>query len=158
MRVILLAKEESLLARPTHNRSPDEALHEVPSGRYAARRGGEGVVQHIHRLSLREGSPTTVAEEGEAGTAAAGPAGRYLRGGGRAAVEGSSRPSIRRHFRGDAQTLSRTRGWDPADPGAADPRMARHPWGRAGSHLSAGPRARRTGLSDFTDMGDVGIT
>ena len=79
MRVVLLAKEESPLARATRKRS-DEALHEVLSDRYAARRGGEGVVQHIHRLSLREGSPTTVAEEGEAGTAAAGPAGGYLRG------------------------------------------------------------------------------
>src|SRR5512144_3048584 len=142
MRVVLLAKEESPLARATRNRSPDEALHEVPSDRYAARRGGEGVVQHIHRLSLREGSPTTVAEEGEARTAPAGPAGRYLRGGGRADVEGRSRPSVHRRFRRDAQTPARTRGWDPADPGAANPRMARHPWGRAGGHLPAGPRAR----------------
>ena len=149
MRVISRQEESLALARPTRNRSPDEAIHEVPSGRYAARRGGEGVVQHIHRLSLREGSPTTVAEEGEGVDGGGGPAGRYLRGGGRVGVEGRSRSSVHRHFRRDAQTPSRTRGWDSADPGAADPRLARHPWGGAGGHLPADPRARPYGIVGF---------
>ena len=49
--MVLFAKEESPVARPPRHRSPDEALHEVPSDRYAAGGGGEGVVQPVHGLS-----------------------------------------------------------------------------------------------------------
>jgi len=158
MRVVLLAKEESPLARATRNRPPDEALHEVPSDRYAARRGGEGVVQHIHRLSLREGSPTTVAEKERRGRRRPDPLGDLF--------EAEVVPMLK------------------AAPGLRsvaifEEMLRRYPELGAGIRRTLERRIRawraihgeeqevifrqvhepgRTGLSDFTDMGDVGIT
>ena len=53
-----------------------------------------------------EKDPRLPSQKKETRTAAAGPAGRYLRGGDRADAEGRSRPSVHRHFRRDAQTPS----------------------------------------------------
>ena len=52
--------EDPPIARPPCHRSPDEALHEVPTDRRAVRGGGEGVDQRGHRVSLRAGSPAAV--------------------------------------------------------------------------------------------------
>src|SRR5215207_3560824 len=141
MRMVLLAKEESPLARPPRNRSPDEALHEVPSDRHAAGCGREGVVQHVQRLSLREASPPALAEEGGSGAASPCPSGCRLRGGGRADAEGRARPSTGRRLRGDDPAPPRTRRRHPPHPGASDPIVASRPWRRAGGHLPAASRA-----------------
>src|SRR5512146_924726 len=53
---------------PLHVRFDLSFYNEIPSNRYAGRCGGQGIVQHIHRLSFREGSETALAKEGEAGT------------------------------------------------------------------------------------------
>ena len=48
------------IARPPCHRSPDEALHDVPTNRRPGDRGREGIDQSRHGLSLRTGSSTTV--------------------------------------------------------------------------------------------------
>ena len=45
---------DSSHAGPSPNRSPDEALHEVPSERLSRRRGRQGVDQRRHRLPHRD--------------------------------------------------------------------------------------------------------
>src|SRR4051794_15693671 len=56
----IFSSKGSAIARPPCHRSPDEALHEVPTDRRAAGGGGEGIDQHRHGLSLRAGSYATV--------------------------------------------------------------------------------------------------
>jgi hypothetical protein len=46
--------EDRFVARPTCHRSPDEALHELSSKSLADRRRGEGRIQRVSRLPLRE--------------------------------------------------------------------------------------------------------
>src|SRR3546814_19027340 len=87
MRVFLLAKEEAPRARPPRNPSPDEALCEGPSDRYAARGRSQGVVQLIDRLSLRERPPAPVAQAEDSGASSPRSAGRDIRPGGRADAE-----------------------------------------------------------------------
>lgn len=50
--MVLLAKEESPVARLPCHRSPDEALREVPSNQFAARGGREGVVRFVDTARL----------------------------------------------------------------------------------------------------------
>ena len=118
-------------------RSPDEALHEVPSDRYAAARP-PGVVQHIDRLSLRRRIPASFEEEGGRADGAGRTPGRHLRGGGRADVEGRARASRRRDLRGDAAASSASSApasgarWSAASaPGA--PSMAKSRRSSSGS-------------------------
>src|SRR5260370_15502229 len=63
LRWFFLAREEPSLARPSRDRSPDEALHAISPDKHAARRGRQGVLQCRDRTSDREGSPTTFGEE-----------------------------------------------------------------------------------------------
>src|SRR5215207_4905240 len=126
--MVLLAKEESPLARPPRHRSPDEALHEVPSNRLTAGRGCKGVVQFVDRLSAGEGSAASIAKEGTAGASPAGSLGRPLRRGGRADAEGGPWGAAGRDFRGDAAALPRAGSRHPSHPGAPDPGLAGSPW------------------------------
>lgn len=95
-------------ARPPRNRSPIEAFHEVPEDQYDGRRSGEGVDQHSHGLSYREGFEAALAKEGSAGKAPARSAREDFRSRDRAAAAGGSRHPPGRHFRGDDQATSRT--------------------------------------------------
>ena len=113
-------------------------------GRYAARRGSEKASFSTSTAYRFEKDLTTVAEEGEAWTAAADP----LAGIFEAEVVSmlKAAPGLRsiaifeemleRH---PELGVGIRRTW------AANPRLARHPWGGAG-HLPADPRARPYGI------------
>ena len=61
-------------------------------------------------------------------------------------------------FRGGSAAPSRARRGCAPDPGASDPRLARHRRPGPGGRLSPGPRTGAMGLSDFTEMGDLAVT
>src|SRR3546814_10111135 len=77
--MVLLVREERSLARPPCDRSPDEALHAVPSDRQRGRSGRQGVVQPRHRPSPCTGSVPVLGQEGGPHPPASRSAGRPLR-------------------------------------------------------------------------------
>jgi len=117
----------STIARPPCHRSPDEALHEVPTDRRAAGGGGEGIDQHGHGLSLRAGSQAASARRSAGPPPPRIPSPHFFESEVRAdLLTGGARlrrgsPSSRR-----CSAPSRSVGRHPTDPGAPHPLMAGH--------------------------------
>ena len=134
--------EESLCARPPRNRSPDEALHEVPTDPPDGRRGGEGVDQH--RTAYRIEQDPRLPSQKKTSRAAAVPIRLPSIFDAEVVPLLKAAPGIRPVAIFEEMMRRHPDLGERRAPhaGAAHPFLARASWRGAGGHLPPGARAR----------------
>src|SRR5271165_2913972 len=154
----LLFREDRLLARPTRHRSSDEAIHELASQPFVGDRRREIRIQHGNRLPVRNGSPASQPKEGASRTTPSRSLRRCLGQRSRADVEGGARTETDCRLRRTLPSAPRPGRRNAADPRAPHPGLASGERPGSGGDLSPGASAGRMGLSDFTEVADLGVT
>jgi len=131
---------EARRARTTHQRPPDEALHEAQAYRRAAQGGCTRRLERRHGVPHRAGFSPSIAEEDPARAATTRSLGRDLRRRSRSAAQGRIGHTARGGARGDAAPPSGTVAQRATHARAAHSRMARRSW--RGSRRRIPPSAR----------------